>query len=419
MSMNSEEPKLPNYGDKDVEVVAYSAPIDDTVDFEEKKELKAGDPCSPLGAIVHHAEYFFDPALSFAQGWNYIYSNCVSRKAEVTASAVLIQFWTTISNGLWITILGVLLIISNLLFVRVYGELEFSFAILKTMLIAGLIVMGLVIDLGNILGGGPHHHRYGFQYWRNPGPFVQYLARLWRVFIFYVLGIFIVGIIVPSNDDNLLGSSGDASQSPFVIAANRAGIKVSAGNLIILNGSRNLYRIAYEGRAPKIFLRVSQFGVPYVAVTFLSVFTALGYMTLQNSASTVFAWFQDLMSAATIVHWIIICMVYLRFYCGMKKQGISRDELPWKSPLQPYTAWLGFISFSIILLTGGHAVFFSSYRSIPLIFVLCFGYKFWMKSKLVPLDEMPIRKYIDVARENPEPPRIPVKGWKRISILWS
>ncbi|PBK94220.1 hypothetical protein ARMGADRAFT_1029375 [Armillaria gallica] len=546
MSTNSRETKASEFGtEKDVEVVAYNTTEDhDIIDFEEKKDLKRGlgqrhiqmialagtigtglflgsgkaiargGPVGALlgytfvgvlvscvvfcqaelaalvplsGAIVRHAEYFFDPALSFAMGWNYVYSNCVSLPAEITAGAVLIQFWSSISNGLWITILGILLIISNLLFVRVYGELEFGFAILKIMLVVGLIIMGLVIDLG----GGPDHHRYGFQYWRNPGPFVQYLniegslgrflgfwttfsnaaysysgietvanaaaetqnprrniplaakRVFWRVLIFYVLGILIVGLIVPSNDPNLLGGSGNASQSPFVIAAKRAGISVvphiinaivltsawSAGNSIMLNGSRNLYGIAREGHAPKIFLRVNRFGVPYVAVSFLAAFMALAYMTLQDSASTVFQWFQDLVSAAAIVHWIIICLVYLRFYYGMKKQGISRDELPWKSPFQPYAAWLGFFAFCLILLTGGYAVFihdkwdtetfFSAYFNIPLIFALYFGHKFITKSKLVPLDEMPIRRYIEIANKNPEPPAKPVKGLKRLNLLWS
>lgn len=448
-------------------------------------ELAAMVPLS--GSIVRHAEYFFDPALSFAQGWNSVYSNCVSLPAEITAGAVLIQYWTTISNGLWITILGLLLVVCNLMFVRVYGELEFGFAMLKIMLIVGLIIMGLVIDLG----GGPDHHRYGFQYWRNPGPFVQYLGIegslgrflgfwttfsnaayayggvegvantaaetqnprrniplaakriFWRVLIFYVVAIFIVTLIVPSNDASLLRHSGNASQSPFVIVATNAGIAVvphiingvvltsawSAGNSGLLNGSRNLYGMARERHAPKIFLRVNRFGVPYVAVLFLSAFLCLAYMTLSDNASTVFSWFQDLSSSAILVHWTIICTVYLRFYYGMKKQRISRNELPWKAPFQPYAAWIGLISFLIILLTGGYAVFihgnwdtetfFSAYFNIPLIFTLFFGYKFLAKTKIVPLDEMPIQKYLDIARENPEPPAKPVKGWRRVNILWS
>jgi len=52
----------------------------------------------------------------------------------------------------------------------VYGECEFIFASIKVITITGLIILGIVLDLG----GGPSHDRLGFRYWKNPGPFVQY-----------------------------------------------------------------------------------------------------------------------------------------------------------------------------------------------------------------------------------------------------
>ena len=55
--------------------------------------------------------------------------------AEITATAVLVRFWTAGSNGVWITVFGILLLVSNLCLVRVYGELEFTFAMLKIMLV--------------------------------------------------------------------------------------------------------------------------------------------------------------------------------------------------------------------------------------------------------------------------------------------
>lgn len=84
---------------------------------------------------------------------------------------------------------GVALLLANIILVRIYGELEFTFAMLKIMLIFGVNIMALVIACG----GGPDGHAYGFQvsrcllemkccltlpkqYWRNPGPFVQYLG---------------------------------------------------------------------------------------------------------------------------------------------------------------------------------------------------------------------------------------------------
>jgi yeast amino acid transporter len=96
------------------------------------------------GAIIRHAEHFVDPALSFAQGWNAVYSSLISLPAELTAAAVVVEFWSMISPGIWITVFGLLLVISNLLFIRIYGEMEFTFASLKIMLIVGLNIMVLI-----------------------------------------------------------------------------------------------------------------------------------------------------------------------------------------------------------------------------------------------------------------------------------
>lgn len=103
-------------------------------------ELSALVPLS--GATIRHAEYFVDPALSFAQGWNSIYSYIVSLPGEMTAAAVIVSFWdTSTTAAAWIVLFGGLLVIANLLFVRVYGEMEFIFATLKIMLIIGLNIM--------------------------------------------------------------------------------------------------------------------------------------------------------------------------------------------------------------------------------------------------------------------------------------
>ena len=110
---------------------------------------------------------------------------------------------------------------------------------MKIALIIGLILAGIVVDLG----GGPDHDRIGFRYWRNPGAFNNYLVdgntgkflafwsslisaafsygniqvvalsgtetqnprkiipeatkkTFYRVFFFYVLSIFVVGLLV-------------------------------------------------------------------------------------------------------------------------------------------------------------------------------------------------------------------------------
>lgn len=126
---------------------------------------------------------------------------------------------------------------------------------------------------------------------------------------------------------------------------------------VLLGGARVLYGLAQEGHAPPSLKRVTSWGVPYVAVVTMALGLCLGYMTVNSSAATVFNWLQDLVSAYNYVAWMVICGVYLRFYYAMKRQGISRDELPWKAPLQPYAAWTSLICFSILLLTNGFTTF--------------------------------------------------------------
>lgn len=440
------------------------------------------------GGQIRYAQHFFDPAMSFANGWNQVYSYAVSIPAEIVAAAVLVEFWTTISNAVWITIFGVLMIITALTFIRVYGELEFTFSMLKIMLIIGINVMALVITCG----GAPNNESIGFRYWRDPGAFVQYLGiggslgrflGFWttlnnalyaysgieniavaaaetknprraipmaakrifiRILLFYVLTIFMVGLVVPSNDPNLLQSTGTASESPFVIAAKNAGIKVvpsiinavvltsawSSGNSGMLGGTRILFGMAMHGHAPKIFKRVNRAGVPYVAAIMYSVFMCLGYMTLSGTASEVFTWLQDLVSIATLINWICILLIYLRFFYGCRKQGINRHtELPWAAPLQPYTSWASLTLFIVLLFTGGYTTFIhrrwetetfvSSYLNIPLFLIFFFGYKFYAKTKMVSLEEMPIRGFIETYQQNPEPEEAPKTGLRKFNILWS
>jgi amino acid permease len=63
--------------------------------------------------------------------------------------------------------------------------------------------------------------------------------------------------------------------------------------------------------------------------------------------------------------------------------------------------------------------FISSYINIPIIFVLYFGYKFVRKTKIIPLQDIPIRHFLDIANQNPEPPVEPPTGWRRFNLLWS
>ena len=63
--------------------------------------------------------------------------------------------------------------------------------------------------------------------------------------------------------------------------------------------------------------------------------------------------------------------------------------------------------------------FISSYINIPLFIVLYFGYKFTKKTKIIPLKEIPVQRFLDIWGADPEEPNPPSTGWRKLNILWS
>ncbi|KAE8551234.1 hypothetical protein EYB25_007470 [Talaromyces marneffei] len=369
------------------------------------------------GSFVRHSEILVDPALCFAIGWNVVYGNFLSVPSEISAAVVLIQYWNdNINPAVWVTIFIVLSTLVAVIFIGVYGEVEFFFAVLKILLVIGIVIMGLVIDLGGV----PGKPRLGFQYWNAPGPFVEYIAEgswgqflgFWavmsnavysfagveslamaaaetknprhnipkackrvfaRITIFYVLAILIVGMLVSSDDERLSNDSGTAAQSPFVIAASDAGIKAipsivnavvltsawSSSNQAILAGTRTLYGLAVKGHAPKFFLWTTPYGIPYMCVAAQIAFSFLGYMCVSNDALNVFYWLLDLTAAGVLVCWITISLNHIRLIQALKIQGYPLHVLPWHNSWTPYGSWFALVSCVIILLTGGFTVFTS------------------------------------------------------------
>ncbi|QRW09028.1 amino acid permease [Ceratobasidium sp. AG-Ba] len=369
------------------------------------------------GGHIKLAERFVDPAFSFTMGWNYWYNWTFTLPAELSAAAVLINYWMNhrINDALWISICLVVVVIINMLGAGVFGECEFIFASIKVITITGLIILGIVVDLG----GGPNHDRIGFRYWKNPGPFVQYagiagakgrflgwwsvmtqaafsfigteivaiaageaknprrnlpkaIRRVYiRILLFYVGGTLVIGLLVPSNHPGLNLSDGTAAASPFVIAIKTAGIKGlpsvinaalltsawSAASSDLYTSSRALYGLSLAGNAPKIFGKVSKNGLPYISVIFCSLFSALAYMGVSSGAGRVFGWLTNMTSIAGLMTWFGICLTYVRFYAGLKAQGFDRSALPFASKFQPFAAWYGLVACLVICFFSGWDVF--------------------------------------------------------------
>ncbi|CAK7267657.1 hypothetical protein SEPCBS119000_002665 [Sporothrix epigloea] len=438
------------------------------------------------GSFVRHAEVLVDPAWGFAVGWNLVYGNLLSIPAEITAICVLFEFWTEISPALWICVFILLTNVVGFARIRLFGEVEFLFAFLKILLVVFLIILGLVVDLGGV----PGTHRIGFAYWKTPGPFVEYIATgAWgnflgylavmtgavfsfagveslamaaaetrhpqqaiprackrvfaRIAIFYVLAVLIVGMLVASDDDRLDDESGTAAQSPFVIAASAAGLPAipsvvnavvitsawSSSNQALLSGTRVLYGLALKNHAPRIFLRTTSWGTPYVCVGLFTVFMFLSFMTLSDSAMNVFWWFVDLTAAGVLVSWITVFVNHIRLRQALRVQGISARQLPWYNAWTVFSSWAGLVMCVLILLTGGFTVFtkgnwdsasfVSAYLDIPLVLVAFLFWKFYKRTKAVSLGDIQLAEALEQAshaEQEPVTKKTKLLAW--ISWIW-
>lgn len=111
-----------------------------------------------------------------------------------------------------------------------------------------------------------------------------------------------------------------------------------------------------------------------------------------GGAAQAFSWLLNLSTVAGLIAWATLSFCYIRFHAALKAQGISRDTLPWKSPLQPYAAWVGFVGSTIIVLIAGFPVFlkgnwdtstfFASYIGIPIFIVPIIVWKLVNRTKV-------------------------------------
>ncbi|KAJ9474752.1 putative Dicarboxylic amino acid permease (putative) [Pseudozyma hubeiensis] len=410
------------------------------------------------GGHIRLAGRFVDPALSAAMGWNYLICWTLILAAELSAAAVLISYWvptSQINPAVWIAIGSIVVLALNAFSAGIYGEAEFWFASIKVITIMGLIFVSIYITSR----GGPDGESIGFAYWRDPGPFVQFrgiegstgrflgfysvlaqasfsmigaemlalaaaecrnprrvlpicLRTVWiRIVFFYIVSVFMIGLIVPSNNPRL-GTESTAAASPFVIAMNTARIRVlpsiinaaiitsalSAGCSDLYTTSRALYALAQKKQAPKIFTRTTKNGVPHYAVAVCWLVGCLAYLGSSAGSGVVFNFLVNLTALSGILTWFSIAITYLRFRAGMRAQSIPRESLPWKSPLTLFAAHWTLLIVGVVLIFSGWEVFrpgrwnsasfFSNYLPLawfPALYVL---FKFLWKTKVVKASEM-------------------------------
>ena len=410
-------------------------------------EITTAIPVS--GSFTDFAGRFCDPALSFAVGWIYWYLWVTVLANEYNAISIVIMYWTqVVPQWAWIVLWWFLLLALSLVGVLVYGEIEFWLSLIKILAILIYFILAILIDVGAI--GGNH---IGMRYWQNPGPFadgINGVAKVfviagtlyagvemvgvtagecqnprravpraikqvfWRIVIFYLGTIFFIGLLIPYNSPRLLSAASKTAASPLTISLQDAGIRVAAhviNGLIVLSvvsagmssiyvTSRTICYLGKTGRAPKFLGITNKKGVPYPAILFCNLFACICFISQgSGGAGTAYTYLINLSGVSTFIVWAVIVLTHIQFRRGMKAQGMSADDLPFRAILYPYGAYFGLAANVFLIFFQGYTTllrpfdkvsFIVSYILIPVFLILFFGYKFWRKTRWIQASEMDI-----------------------------
>lgn len=367
-------------------------------------ELSCQFPVS--GSYATHVSRFIDQSVGFTVATNYALSWLISFPSELIGCSLTISYWDTKTNpAVWVAIFYTFIMILNLFGARGFAEVEFMLSIIKILAIIIFIIIGIVL----IAGGGPDSKGYiGTKYWHNPGSFnkpvfknlcntfvsaafsfggselvlltstesksVSAISRaakgtFWRIAIFYITTVVIIGCLVPYTDDRLLNGSSDEdiTASPFVIALSSTGSMgkkvsnfmnviilvavVSVCNSCVYAASRVIQALGASGQLPKICGYIDRRGRPLVGIGVCGIFGLLGFLVASSEQSNVFTWLFALCSISSFFTWFCICCSQIRFRMALRYQGRSTDEIAYKSILGVYGGIVGCI-LNVLLIAG-------------------------------------------------------------------
>ena len=405
-------------------------------------ELSVTFPVS--GSFAIHSSRFLDPAWGFAMGWNYALSWLITIPLELTAAGLVIHYWTTsISIAVWITIFLVILLIINLFGVQGFGEIEFFISVIKVVTILGFIILGIVLAVG----GGPNRQYLGAKYWHDPGSFAHGFKGVcsvfvtaafafsgteliglaaaetanprktipratkqvfWRITIFYIVSLTLIGCLVPYNSPRLLNgaSSYDASTSPFVVAIEDAGIKIlpsifnavilcavlSVGNSSVYGASRTICALAECGQAPKVLAYIDRKGRPLSSVVLSMLLGFIAYINCAQVGPQVFNWLVAISSLSSFFTWGSICACHIMFRLAWKAQGHKLDELAFTAPFGIVGSCLGLLMNVVCLIAqfyialfpvdgaSSAQAFFEAYLAAPIVILFYVVWKVWKRT---------------------------------------
>lgn len=387
------------------------------------------------GSFQEYGTRFVSPSFGFAIGWNYWFNWAITLAAELVAAALVMKFWFPDSPAIvWSAAFLLLVFGLNAMSARIYGEGEFWFASIKVVTVVVFLLLGVAMIVGVLGGSSPGVDNwltgdapfvngglgilavfiaagYSFQGTElvgvaageaeNPETTLPRAIRtiFWRILLFYIGAIAVIGFLIPYSDERLLAASEDnIAVSPFTLVFDNVGITfaaavmnaviltsvLSAGNSGLYASTRMLYSMARNGLAPKFFATLSANRIPLRALIATSSVGMFGFITSLVGDGVAYVFLLTLSALAGFLTWIGIAYCHMKFRVALKAQGIGLDTLPYRAPLGGGGSLIALIL--CVLVVAGQAygpiveqenlfAILSPYLGIPVFLALWLGHR--------------------------------------------
>lgn len=382
-------------------------------------EMVVEEPVS--GSFSFFAYKYWSPFAGFMSGWNYWVLNVLVCMAELSAIGLYVQYWWP-EIPTWVSALGFFILINmiNLMHVKVFGEMEFLFSIIKILAIIGMIgfgayllasghagktasvsnlwalggffpngISGLVMAMAIIMFsfGGIELVGITAAEAKDPTKTIPKAVNqiVYRVLLFYICTIFILLSLYPWNQ---IAEGG----SPFVLIFDSLGSQSVATilNFVVLtaaisvyNGtsygtSRMLLGLSEQGNAPKFLSKINQRGIPYTAILTSAVVTLICVILNYMFPEKAFKLLMSLVVSAIVINWMVLSLTHLKFKQRMlqlKKVSIFPSIA---YPLTNYICVLFMLCILVIMwMTPDMRI---AVMLIP-VWIACLSLAYWLKIK--------------------------------------
>jgi D-serine/D-alanine/glycine transporter len=339
-------------------------------------------------SFTDFASDYIGPWAGFVTGWTYWFCWIMTAMADIIAVGVYVQYWFDIPQ--WMPALACLVILLglNLLTVKLFGELEFWFALIKVITILALIVIGIVLlvmgfktdtgtvtvknlwDFGGLFPNGISGFLLSFQMVvfafvgvelvgvsaaetsdpkKNIPSAINKIPM--RILFFYVGAIIIILSINPWEQLS-------ATSSPFVSTFSLVGIPVAAGiiNFVVLTSaasacnsglfstSRILYNLSKHDDGPAKLGKLNKNHVPSNALLSSAIVLSVGALLSKLIPGQAFGIVTTISAICFIWVWSVILISHIKY---SKKRPDLREKSTFKAPFTP------FINYAILALFGG------------------------------------------------------------------